>query len=382
VQSLGLSAADLVAYGRALALPDTPFTVELRVLDLSGQLVKTIPSAVNGGQVNVDADADVTRSATMSFLDDTRSLLFDSDSPADGAVYFDNMVRIWHQTQVAELGGLWVGCAVFTGPITKFERAGMDVSIEGQGKEALALFGVPTLTLRKGRNAIEAIRTILTERCGETLFAFPSSRRRLPQDVVVSWEDDVRPWLVCQRIAASLGLQLFYDGAGVCRLRDLPGDPVFRFHDEDEDPNITAPVQVVHDSGEIRNQVIVVGSKPQYTYTADLPDSHPDSAARMGRNGVPGYRRELITDNRVASTTAATQRALQRIETLQRVTFGTTLNTVPVPHLDELDMIRVDTDEHVGNDRVRQWSFPLTGGDMSVGYNDLVTVPRRRVRRP
>jgi hypothetical protein len=382
VQSLGLSAADLVAYGRALALPDTPFTVELRVLDLSGQLVKTIPSAVNGGQVNVDADADVTRSATLTFLDDTRSLQFDSDSPADGAVYFDNMVRIWHQTQVAELNNSWVGCAVFTGPIVKFDRAGMDVSIEAQGKEALALFGVETLTRRKGCNAIEAIRTILSERCGETQFAFPSTKRRLPRDFTVSWEDEVRPWVVCQRIAASLGLQLFYDGAGVCRLRDLPGDPVFRFHDDDVDPNITAPVQVVHDSGEIRNQVTVVGSKPQYTYTADLPDSHPDSAARMGRNGVPGYRRELITDSRIASTTAATQRALQRIETLQRVTFGTTLDTVPVPHLDELDMIRVDTDEHVGNDRLRQWSFPLTGGDMSVGYNDLVTVPRRRVRRP
>jgi hypothetical protein len=70
------------------------------------------------------------------------------------------------------------------------------------------------------------------------------------------------------------------------------------------------------------------------------------------------------------------------VKTFERMWFGTTLNTVPVPHLDELDMIRVDTVEHVGNDRLRQWSFPLTGGDMSVGYNDLVTVPRRRVRRP
>jgi hypothetical protein len=382
VQSLGLSHADLAAYGRALAQTHT-LSIELRVLNLSGQLVKTIAPMVNGGQVNIDADADVTRSATLTFLDETRALQFDSDSPADGAIYFDNMVRIWHQIRVPELDGRRVGCAVFTGPIVKFDRTGSEVSIEAQGKESLALFGVPSLTLRKGHNAIDAIRTILSERCGETSFAFPSTRRRLPRDVVTSWDDEVRPWLVCQRIAASLGLQLFYDGAGVCRLRDMPDDPVFRFHDGDGS-NITSAVQVSHDSSDIRNRVTVVGAKPKFTWTANLPDTHPFSATRLARNGVraAGFRIEQISDDRIASVSAARTRANTRIRVFERMVFGTTLNTVPVPHLDELDMIRVDTEAHVGNDRLRQWSFPLTGGDMSVGYNDLVTVPRRRVRRP
>jgi hypothetical protein len=380
VQSLGLSHADLAAYGRALAQTHT-LSIELRVLNLSGALVKTIHPIVTGGQVNIDADADVTRSATLTFLDETRALQFDSDSPADGAIYFDNMVRIWHQIRVPELDGQRVGCAVFTGPIVKFDRTGSEVSIEAQGKESLALFGVRSLTLRKGHNAIDAIRTIMTDRAGEASFAFPSTRRRLPKDVTVSWADEVRPWVVCQRIAASLGLQLFYDGAGVCRLRDMPDGVVFRFHDG-EDSNITSAVQVSHDSADIRNRVTVIGAKPKFTYTATLPATHPFSAERLVRNGVLGHRREEITDDRIASVSAAKARALSRVKTFERMWFGTTLNTVPVPHLDELDMIRVDTVEHVGNDRLRQWSFPLTGGDMSVGYNDLVTVPRRRVRRP
>jgi hypothetical protein len=380
VQSLGLSHADLAAYGRALAATHT-LSIELRVLNLSGALVKTIHPIVTGGQVNIDADADVTRSATLTFLDETRALQFDSDSPADGAIYFDNMIRIWHQIRVPELDNRRVGCAVFTGPIVKFDRTGSEVSIEAQGKESLALFGVPTLTLRKGRNAIDAIRTILEDRCGETLFAFPSTRRRLPRAVTVSWDDAVRPWLVCKRIARSLGLQLFYDGEGRCRLRDMPDGAVFRFHDGD-DSNITSPVQVSHDSVDIRNRVTVVGSKPRYTWTAGLPATHPFSAQRLARNGVSGYRRELIADDRVPSVGAARIRAEARIKTFERMTFGTTLNTVPVPHLDEFDLVRVDTEAHVGNERLRQWSFPLTGGDMSVGYNDLVTVPRRRVRRP
>jgi hypothetical protein len=163
----------------------------------------------------------------------------------------------------------------------------------------------------------------------------------------------------------------------------MPDDPVFRFHDGDGS-NITSAVQVSHDSSDIRNRVSVVGAKPKFTWTANLPDTHPFSATRLARNGVraAGFRIEQISDDRIASVSAAKTRANNRIRGYERMVFGTTLNTVPVPHLDELDMIRVDTEAHVGNDRLRQWSFPLTGGDMSVGYNDLVTVPRRRVRRP
>jgi hypothetical protein len=324
----------------------------------------------------------VARSCTLTFLDEHRSLQFDTDSPNDHALYFDRMIQVRHRVYVPELGKR-ITCPVFTGPLTKFDRTGDEVSIEAQGKESLALNGVPTLTLKKGHNAIDAIHDILALRCGETRFAFPATKRRLPRDVTVSWADEVRPWVVANRIAGSLGLQLYYDGAGWCRLRDMPDDPVFRFHDGDGS-NITSAVQVSHDSSDIRNRVSVVGAKPKFTWTANLPDTHPFSATRLARNGVraAGFRIEQISDDRIASVSAAKTRANNRIRGYERMVFGTTLNTVPVPHLDELDMIRVDTEAHVGNDRLRQWSFPLTGGDMSVGYNDLVTVPRRRVRRP
>src|SRR5881397_1996445 len=139
MQSLGLNGADLAAYGDALAADHT-LSIELRVLNLSNGIITTIRPVADSGQVNIDADADVTRSATLTFLDESRALQFDSDSPADGAVYFDNMIQIRHRIVIPATGAR-VSCPVFTGPIVKFDRTANEVSIEMQGKEALALNG-------------------------------------------------------------------------------------------------------------------------------------------------------------------------------------------------------------------------------------------------
>jgi hypothetical protein len=53
-----------------------------------------------------------------------------------------------------------------------------------------------------------------------------------------------------------------------------------------------------------------------------------------------------------------------------------------VPHLEELDRVRVATDEAVFSMRLRQFSLPLkVGSSMSVGFNQRVSVRRGRVRR-
>lgn len=380
MQSLGLSAANRTVFGDGLALPHTK-SIELRVLDLSGNLLTSLRPTANSGQVNIDADADVTRSATLTFRDDTGSFQFTSGSPADGAVYFDNMIQVVYKVRIPALDNLRVDCPVITGPLVKFDRTADEVSVEIQGKEALALNGVPTMTIPKGRNAIAAIRDILEDRCGETRFSFPATTRRLPAALTVGWEDEVRPWVVCEKIAKSIGLHLFFDGPGVCRLRTLPTAPVFTFR-TGEGGNITSPVQVTHDKEQLRNRVSVVGSKPSHKATASLADSHPASSWSLRRNGVRTYLTEAIEDTNIGSIAAAKARATAVMARYEALQFGTTFNAVPVPHLDELDLVHVEAGPHISNERLHQASFPLTGGDMSVGYTDLVAAPRRTLRKP
>src|SRR4051812_21490761 len=125
MQGLHLTDAQL----RQLYVPTLATThteqVELQILDLSGNVLKTMRPRANSGQVNIDTGSDVTRSATLTFLDPDHTLMFDTDSASSGAVYFDNMVKIRVGVRVPTLGVVW--CSVFTGPLVKFDRTGDEV---------------------------------------------------------------------------------------------------------------------------------------------------------------------------------------------------------------------------------------------------------------
>jgi hypothetical protein len=375
----GLSAAQLPAYAEALASTHN-LHVQVELLDLSENLLHRLHPRVNSGQVNCSADDDVTRSATIEFFDPTQSISFDSDSPSDSAFYFDRMIKIRYGVPV---DGEVHWSSVFTGPMIKGDRTADVFSVEAQGKESRAMHGVPTMTLKRGHNAVDAIHDFLYERTGERRFAFPSLPNRLARPAVVSWEDDKTPWVVCKKIAASLDLQLFYDGDGVCRLRREPSSSQFRFH-TGELGNITSQVQVSHELASIHNRVRVVGSNKHHVYETGLDYTHPGhpaSPSKLGRNGVDFYVRQEIVNRHLRSKAAAKAAALKNMERAAKLQYTNTFNALPVPHLDELDMVRIHTPEYVGTERLRQWSFPLTGGDMTVGYNDLVSLPRRKNRR-
>ncbi len=57
------------------------------------------------------------RSATLTFLDPSHSLNFDTDSPTTAAIYADRMIRVRYGVHVEELDR-YVFATVFTGPVT------------------------------------------------------------------------------------------------------------------------------------------------------------------------------------------------------------------------------------------------------------------------
>ena len=396
---LGLTGADQRAFYRTLA-DSHSVRVEVAVTDLNGDVLSRLDPDAISGQVNVDADAAITRSLTMSILDPSRSLALDSDSPADGALYLDRMLRVVYSVKVPGLG--WVDVPVFTGPVTKVDRAGALVNVECQGKEALALgaFWHP-MTLKKGHDKVGAIRTILRERAGETRFDLPDLPWRLHR--TVSFGREAVPWTEARRIARSMDRQLFYDGRGVCRLRNYPGH-VFTFRSGDGGLIVSAP-QVSYSTERVRNAVWVKGGKPKGVTTDDDPNTpapksvpdvqfrdvappwHPLSPVRLGRKltdgtVIPLHRLEVIENPRIRSREEARRVAKRRLNDLLMEAVDVTFESLPVPHLEPMDIIRVTTREATVQVRLRSYSLPLVVGEnMSVGFHKLVSVPRRRNRR-
>lgn len=376
--------------------------VQLDVLDMNGDTLASIDHRIEDGQVNVATDSDgPTRSMSVTLHDPLHRLRLDSDAPDAGSLSADRMLRARYGVLVPTVG--WVDVPVFTGPISTVSRDGASLSVECQGKEVLASYVWRTFTVEKGVAKTEAIRRVLRERAGETMFDLPDLPTRLGSAASLTPEapEDPRrfnantPWGLARLIAASMSRQLFYDGSGRCRLRQLPGSPTFTF---DETLIASAP-QVAFDMTEMRNAVKVTGKtlnegKETGTQVATkivsgravAPDSHPLSPQRLGRRLADGtvvgrFIPEFITNDAIRSDREATRKAEQILADRLAQQVDISFDALPVPHLEEMDVIRVSYEDMRMDARLRRFSLPLThSGVMSVGYVKRVTKPRRRRR--
>ena len=393
---LDLTRAERRAYLRALRQTHS-IRVQVSVLNLDHEHLAQLTHRILDGQVNVDLDADVTRSATVTFLDVGRTMSFDSDSPADGALFANRMLRITYGVKSQGMGQ-WVDVPIFTGPVVKLDRDGDVVTVEAQGKEVLALRPVwKPMTLKKGADKVDSIRVIMRWRTGETRFALPDLKARLPKDLSLGRQSEA--WKACQAIARSLNRQLYYDGAGMLRLRTYPENTFYRFRTGTGGTVLSEP-QVSFAHEDLRNVVQVRGGKPRGVKTDKDPNTsaprrvprvshvevaprrHPFSPERLGRSGVPRFLPEVIEDETIRSKKEAERVAKRVLRNRLRQAVDVTFEALPAPHLDAGDLVQIRTDEMAMAFRLRQFSIPLSSsGTMSVGYLRKVSRFGRRNRR-
>ncbi|TKT03449.1 hypothetical protein [Streptomyces lasalocidi] len=338
--------------------------------DLSNRLLE--------GQVNVDYTADVTRNCTIQLLDPDRTLSFESDSADEGAIYMDRMIRVVYSVKVPQMNA-WVDIPVFCGPVVSMDRSDSVISLEAQGKENLAKGAAwRTFTRKKNTNKGNVIKDILADLTGENKFDFPEVANKLSADYSLGRESI--PWDAAKSLASGMSRQLFYDGRGYCKMRSLPGTPVFTFKSEDGGTVLSTP-QISYDSTEMKNAVLVKGGVPKGAKTAvsvfvAADKMHPLSPARLGRNGVPRYLLEVIEDDSIRSNAEAEQKAGTVLNDRLLQTVDVKFDAMPIPHLEPGDLVRIQTDEYATTFRLYQFSIPLVVGDtpMSVGYNKRLSV--------
>lgn len=378
--SLGLTGGERTAFEQTLRE-----THELRariyVLNLSGASLGEVTSRLLDGQVNFDTSAETTRQLTMSLDDPSHALSMDSSSPADGALYADRMIRVEYGVYVPKLSR-WVNVPIFTGPITGMTRNGSQVDLSCLGKEHLAGGQAwRPLTLKQGTNIGNAIKTILRERAGETSFAFPTVTAKLGKHGV-SLGALSSPWAVATQLARSIGRQLYYDGAGVCRMRRPPNGVLFTFNGD----VVLSDPAVTYDLGSIINAVLVKGKKgakgkKSIGASAVAARNHPLSPYSLGRAGEPRYYVEVVDNDAIKTKKKAREiaRNTLRGHLFEGVTCD--FDALPQPHLEPLDVVRLDTEGTSVTFVLHKASIPLShSGVMSVGTTKRVTPNRRHIR--
>lgn len=394
--NLGLTAAQQRLFHAALA-QSHEIRVKLTVLDLNENPISTVSNRLLDGQVNVNMDEEVTRSATLSILDPNRTLQFDTGNPADGALYFDRMMKVEYGVEVPGLG--WVDVPVITGPVKKFDRTDQVANVEIQGKEMLAKSEVwRPITIKKGARITDAIETIMRQRAGEANFAIIDLPNKLVKDLSLSSRSV--PWRVCLQLAAGVNRQLFYDGDGILQLRAWPLNTIMEFKSGQNSMILTPPqVSFNHDNfyngvqvtGGIRKGITKTDNDPKtkaptlaaatVTAYAQAAADHPLSPSRLARNGVPYYKIEFIDDTAIVDPAAAQSLAVARLRQRLLEELTVAFDALPAPHLEPGDILRIVTEDSAIAFKLRKFSIPLTsGGKMPLGYVTRTSARKERIR--
>jgi hypothetical protein len=401
-QPLGLTPTQELAYVRYL-FSSHDFAISLDLLQLDHTPIRSLTDTTMDGQINLQRDSAISRTATFTFDDPEHSLHLDADSPWQAGNYVDRMIQVRHQVTVPGVGQ--VTAIPFVGPISKVSRDGDQLQVECQDKAALAITGCTPVTVKKGHDAVDAIRYVMRNGAGETRFRLPNGvKRNLHKSYSAGWQEDAAPWVVCQRIARQLNMQLLYSCDGYLTLRPYPS------HVSLGDTSgktlltqavVTTPPQVDFDSSQVANMVRVTGtispparknknkqagpSSVQPTTSVDAvavaAPNHPLSPNRLGRNGVARYLPVIIEGATYKSVAQARALAVQTLADDLKLTTGLSFDMVPVFHLDVGDMLRVTTDAGTVQLRLEEGSIPLAvSGDMSVGYQRRVSGAPGRFR--
>lgn len=383
--ALGLSAADMKLFTASLSTHHS-VKVTAQVLDLAHRYVGDLTSYLIDGQVNIDADAEVTRSLTATVRDPDGRIQLDSTSPADGALYYDRMLRVIYSVKSALLPR-WVDVPVFCGPITKMTRTADLINVEAQGKEALVI--PPALafyshTYGKGWSRASLVRAIMATYGGETKFSIPAFGGTTPGPVVMQPETNI--WATVKSVNGSFSTRhLFYDGRGVLVMRSTPTTSTYTFR-TGAGGNIAEIPTIDYDLAEVRNVVTVKGAIPKgkktpVQATVGLPATHPLNHYRMGRNGRPRVLLEVVTDDNVKTAAQAKTVATARVNALARQAVDVQFVGMVAPHLEPLDIFTLRTPDFAVTARYRRATIPLTTAVGTVGYLMKRQPSKARIRR-
>jgi hypothetical protein len=382
--SLGLSTADLRLFNQSL-ITAYDLRVIVQVLDLNHRYVSDLSSMLVDGQVNLSYWDKITSTATLTLSDPDSQIGFDTQSPADGALYADRMLRIVYSVY-SELLPKWVDVPIFCGPVTMVARDDALLSVEAQGKESLYLPPTQAWTARtypKTTKLTATIRDVVALKGGETRLDMPEWGTTLQRDYSLVPEHPI--WdFVLWIVGSKLYRQVFYDGRGVLRLRATQLTPSFTFTES----HLTSVPKITYDMSMIRNTVRVKGATPegkaQITATRWLPASDPASSTALARNGIRRNFVEVIEDSNIATQAAADALAQSTLDWLTIGNFGFDFDSVPIPHLEPGDLFRLSTRDVSLNLRADKFSIPLKpqdGSAQSNGTHRRISSNRTRIRR-
>lgn len=341
---------------------------------------------VTAGQVQMDADADITRTVSLDVFDPDHSLQLDSAAPTDGSLYGDKLIHVQMAVDHWWLG-TW-GVPVFTGPITQFQRDDASISLTASGKEIYGLdpvtkswtFNVPYYKLNVVR---DCLRDWMHEDWGSIWFD-PVINQSLKKKMVMA-KGEGKPWEIAKAAAKAMNptYDLFYSSSGVPHVRKRSNTEVFTITNR----HLVSKPQVQYNDDDVLNWWEVLGKKPhgkpRIRAVAQADPSTGVAPKQLGMFGGDRRKPGFFSSDAIGTQKEANDKADSLVADSVRERIEITADMLPGTAVlfEENDLIKIKTPDINHTFRMKKWTHDFFPNSDALGWNDNIR-PNRQIIRP
>lgn len=330
------------AFAALLARAHT-IAVRAEVTDgLTNTVIATLD--VTGGTVTVDGSNDVRRQCTVTLADPTGALV---PTQAMGLLHpsTGHELRLYRGIAAASLGAdelVPLGVFRLTRPRVSDRGDQLTITLTGydRAKKVQRARFTDVYTIAAGTDYATAIQTMLTSRVPSLTFDFQTTTAVTPT-LQFAEKDD--PWKRALEMATSLGMQLYFDPAGVCVLRPEPSPATDRVAWTYAEGDAATILSVDKDLDEEQqyNHAIVTGERSDGAapVRAEAWDDNPASPTYW--QGPYGDVPDFYSSKYITTVTQAQQAADALLRKKLGVLESLELNAIVHPGHEAGDVIRV-----------------------------------------
>ena len=357
--------------------------IKVEVLNFNFQTINSLEGRVTEGSISVDATSDIRRTCSLTLtVEKAKNMI----SPS-GELWLDKFIRIYEGIDNPRNNNetVWWNMGIFliNNPNTVYNSITETVTFEGldlmsklTGRRNGQLPAVATV-VPAGNQIADVVKQIITQLGGFDNYIIEDVGYEIPYDIKKDMGATIYDLLVEIRDLYA-NWEMFFDVNGVFHWQQIPdgeNEPIVVNFDELRQKLIISD-SINVDFENVKNNVIVYGRLLDngYQVMATATDTITSSPYNVNNIGQINY---IVDDERIYNDDLAAQRAKYELYLHARLNDAITLEIVPIPWLNDVNIKIKYTNEEIGLSGeflIQSLEIPL-GIDSSMNINAIKIYP-------
>lgn len=361
--------------------------IKVELLNFNFQTISSLEGKTTSGSIEVDANSDIRRTCNLSLVakDIDKNMISEG-----GELWLDKYIKIYQGIDNPRDNNktVWWNMGIFliNNPNTVYSAADHTISFEGldlmaklTGRRNGQLPAVATL-VPAGSKIADVVKKTITQLGGFYNYIIEDEGLEVPYDIKMDMGATIYDLLAELRDLYS-NWEMFFDVDGVFHWQKIPNgekEAVVVNFNEIQPLIISDNVDI--DFENVKNNIIVYGRllDTGEQIMAAASDTNAESPFCISKVGQINY---IVDDERIYNNELAKDRANYELYLHARLNDSISLEIVPIPWLNDVNIKIAYTNEKIGIEGeylIQSLSIPLDiGSSMTITASKIYKIPER-----